>query len=464
MAEVLQSFSETPIYLAWMIFLGAFPVITAMLAIDSSRRFVLDREDRDLEILPDLEDLEAAREEFGLLSVLVSARTEEALLGPTIEAVLGLDWPRVELFIIDDGSTDQTFEAAKAFIRDPSHRGDRLTGEALGRPSVTIHLLRHKESLGKAASLDQALPLSSGGLVLVLDADGRPDRRVIELMAPHFVRYPNLGAVTGNPRVANTDTILARLQAIEFSSTVAVLRRAQAGWGRINTCSGVCTLYRRTALIEVGGFDPRAATEDIMISWQLQMEGWDIFYEPRALFAMRVPARIRNLFRQRRRWGRGLGEVLRVFGPRLLHRSSYRMWPLAMEGFLSIVWCFLLVLAVAYWAVAAAVGVPGLGNSPLLDHWGIIIVIISILQIAWGVHIDAPEDPEVTRMLWVAPLYPLFYWMFNSLASVTGSVQGLVVGPSRKEPVSWAPDRIESHSDEAARAGTRRRDPERSTP
>lgn len=457
MAEALQSFSETPIYLAWMIFLGAFPVITAMLAIDSSRRFVLDREDRDLEILPDLEDLEAAREEFGLLSVLVSARNEEALLGATIESVLELEWPRVELFIIDDGSSDRTFDVAKAFIEDPSHRGDHLSGRAFARESVAINLVRNPESLGKATSLDQALPLSSGALVLVLDADSRPDRRAIELMAPHFVRYRNLGAVTGNPRVANTDTILARLQAIEFSSTVAVLRRAQAGWGRINTCSGVCTLYRRTALIEVGGFDPRAATEDIMISWQLQLDGWDIFYEPRALFAMRVPARIRNLFRQRRRWGRGLGEVLRVFGPRLLHRSSYRMWPVAMEGFLSIVWCFLLVLAVAYWAVAAAVGVPGLGNSPLLDHWGIIIVIISILQIAWGVHIDAPEDPEVTRMLWVAPIYPLFYWLFNSLASVTGSVQGLLVGPSRKEPVSWAPDRIESHSDEAARAGTRRR-------
>ncbi|MFM8792418.1 MAG: glycosyltransferase family 2 protein [Solirubrobacterales bacterium] len=460
MAEALQAFSDTPIYLVWMIFLGAFPVITAMLAIDSSRRFVLDREDGDLGILPDEADLRSARQEFGLITVMISARNEEALLGATIESVLRLDWPRVELFVIDDGSTDGTFEVAKSFIRDPSPEGGHLVGEATSRDSVTIHLLRHPESLGKATGLDEVLPLAEGDLALVLDADGRPDRRAIELMAPHFVRYPNLGAVTGNPRVANTDTILARLQAIEFSSTVAVLRRAQAGWGRINTCSGVCTLYRKRALVEVGGFDPYAATEDIMISWQLQMSDWDIFYEPRALFAMRVPARVRNLFRQRRRWGRGLGEVLRVFGPSLFRRSSYRMWPVALEGFLSIVWCFLLVLAVAFWAVAALAGVPGLGNSPLLDHWGIIIVIISILQIVWGVRIDAPEDPEVSRMLWVAPLYPLFYWLFNSLASVSGSVAGLVLGPRRKVPVAWKPDRIEAHSEEAARAGTRRRDRE----
>ncbi|MFZ9669319.1 MAG: glycosyltransferase family 2 protein [Solirubrobacterales bacterium] len=460
MAEALQAFSETPVYLLWMIFLGAFPVITAMLAVDSSRRFVLDREDGKLGILPGERDLDRAREEFGLLSVLISARNEEALIGATIESVLGLDWPGIELFIVDDGSTDGTFEVAKSFIRDPSPEGDHLAGQARARESARIHLIRHHQSTGKATALDELLPMTEGGLVLVLDADGRPDRRVIELMAPHFVRYPNLGAVTGNPRVANTDTILARLQAIEFASTVAVLRRAQAGWGRINTCSGVCTLYRRRALVEVGGFDPYAATEDIMISWQLQMKGWDIFYEPRALFAMRVPARVRNLFRQRRRWGRGLGEVLRVFGPSLFRRSSYRMWPIALEGFLSIVWCFLLVLAVAFWAVAASVGVPGLGNSPLLDHWGIIIVIISILQIVWGVRIDAPEDPEVSRMLWVAPLYPLFYWLFNSAASVSGSVQGLILGPSRKVPGAWNPDRIEAHSDEAARAGTRHRERE----
>ncbi|MFM8889359.1 MAG: glycosyltransferase, partial [Solirubrobacterales bacterium] len=138
MAEALQAFSDTPIYLIWMIVLGAFPVITAMLAIDSSRRFVLDREDGDLGILPDEADLRSARQEFGLITVMISARNEEALLGATIESVLRLDWPRVELFVIDDGSTDGTFEVAKSFIRDPHPEGGHLVGEATSRDSVTI--------------------------------------------------------------------------------------------------------------------------------------------------------------------------------------------------------------------------------------------------------------------------------------------------------------------------------------
>lgn len=127
------------------------------------------------------------------------------------------------------------------------------------------------------------------------------------------------------------------------------------------------------------------------------------------------------------------------------------MWPVALEAFLSIAWCLLLVLAVAFWAVAGLAGLPDLGNSPLIDNWGIIIVILSILQIAWGVRIDAPEDPGIKRMLWVAPLYPLFYWLFNALAAITGSIPGLVRGP-RKE-VSWEP--IRPSASRSSRSGTK---------
>ena len=455
MKQALLEFSESPVYLLWMVFIGAFPVITAMLSIDSSRRFVIDRRvepsDTEEELLPDETDLEKARKEFATLSVVVPARNEEALLGSAIESVLGLDWPRIELIVIDDGSTDSTFEVARGFISSPATRGEVTSGQAVGRRSATIKVIRRAESHGKASGLNLALAEASGKIVLGLDADGRVDRRAAELMVPHFVRYPRVAAVAGNPRVANVGTILARLQAIEFSSTVGVLRRAQAGWGRINTFSGVCVMFRRQVSLELGGFDPGAATEDIMMTWQAQLAGWDIFYEPRALFAMHVPLRFREWFRQRRRWGRGLGEVLRVSGRTLLRRRSYRMWPVALEASLSIVWYLLLVLGVAFWVLAAAAGVPELGNSPLINHWGIIVVIISILQIVWGVRIDTPNDPGIGRMLWVAPLYPLVYWLFSSMAGVSGAIPGFIRGPRGEvvwDPIRAAADRGKQARDE----------------
>lgn len=439
MAEVLESFSESWVYLIWMIFLGAFPIITAMLSVDSSRRFTLDRKGEDRSLLPGPEDLERARRELPVLTVVIPAKNEELLLGRTIEAALAIRWPFIDLIVVSDGSTDSTDEVAASFVERSQANTAIEAGEATRATDDRVLLIRNEESLGKAAAVNIALEKAEGDIVLVLDADGRPDIRVAELMAPHFVRYPQVVAVTGNPRVANTDTVLARLQAIEFSSTVSVLRRAQAGWGRINTVSGICTMFRKGTMVELGGFDSRAATEDIMFSWKAQLAGWDIFYEPRALFAMHVPTRLRDLFRQRRRWGRGLGEVLRTFGRTLARPSSFRMWPVALEAFLSIVWCLLLVTAVLYWAVAASLGIPDLGNSPLLDNWGIIVVILSILQITWGVHIDAPEDRGIARMLWVAPLYPLFYWLFNAIAGASGSLPGLVRGPRGR--VTWNPIR-----------------------
>lgn len=453
MKEALLEFSETPVYLIWMIFIGAFPVITAMLSIDSSRRFTLDREknpDEDEKVLlPDAADLERARKEFETLSILIPARNEAALLGSTIESALGLDWPQLEIIVVDDGSGDGTFEVAKGFISRPKKVGREVSGVARGRRSARIRIFKRPISHGKAKALNLGSSKATGDLILGLDADTSVDRRAAELMIPHFVRYPRVAAVTGNPRVVNTDTILARLQAIEFASTVAVLRRAQAGWGRINTVSGTCVLFRKRVPRKLGGFDPGAATEDIMMSWKAQLAGWDIFYEPRALFGMHVPIHLEELFRQRLRWARGLAETLRVFGPTVLRRANYRMWPVALEASLSIVWCLLLILAVAFWAVASLAGVPNLGNSPLINHWGIIVVIISILQIIWGVRIDAPQDPGISRMLWVAPLYPLFFWLLVAISSVCGAIPGLIRGP--RGEVVWNPVRNQTEGPSGGR-------------
>lgn len=451
MKEALLEFSQSPVYLIWMIFLGAFPIVTAMLSIDSSRRFTLDREsasDPDGP-LPDEADLREARQVFKTLSVVIPARDEEVLLAGTIESVLALDWPRIELIVVDDGSTDETSEIAKSFIGRPEKRRGETYGKARSRKTVEIRVIRQAKSRGKAEALNRGVSKAHGDLVLGLDADGRVDRQVAKLMAPYFVRYPRVAAVTGNPRVVNTDTVLTRLQAIEFASTVAVLRRAQASWGRINTVSGICVMFRRKVPMELGRFDPKAATEDIMMSWKAQLAGWDIVYEPRALFGMHVPAHLRDLFRQRRRWGRGLGEVLRVFGTTVVRRENYRMWPVALEGFLSIVWSLLLVAGVVFWAVAASFGIPDLGNSPLLNHWGIIVVIIAILQIVWGVRIDSPLDPGVKSMLWVAPLYPLFFWLIVALSAVAGAIPGLLFGPRRQavwRPVRSAPQSLSGRS------------------
>ncbi len=172
-------------------------------------------------------------------------------------------------------------------------------------------MLTKQVNEGKAMALNDALPLLPGELVLIVDADGRPQPDALRWMVPHFVKVPRVAAVTGNPRVVNTSTLLAKLQAIEFTATVSVLRRAQATWGRLMTFSGICTALRRSAIEDVGRFRVGMATEDIALAWQLQTTHADVRYEPRALFAMQVPETLPAWWSQRTRWARGLAQVLR---------------------------------------------------------------------------------------------------------------------------------------------------------
>ena len=307
MIELIEQISEAPAYMWVMYFLGAYPVVTACYWIAASVVFYFHREVDD----PAFYEID----EFPLVSILVPAHDEEEIIVETVEALLDLDYPELEVLVVDDGSTDAT---------------SRLLGPLAD--AGRIRLLTKLANEGKAMALNDALPLLRGEFVLICDADGRPRRDALRWMVPHFVRVPRMAAVTGNPRVVNTTTLLAKLQAIEFSATVSVLRRAQAVWGRIMTFSGICTLLRKSAIESVGRFQPDMATEDISLAWQLQTEFSDVRYEPRAVFAMQVPETLDGWWSQRTRWALGLAQVLRRYGPKLVDWRQRRMWPVFAEA------------------------------------------------------------------------------------------------------------------------------------
>ena len=112
-------------------------------------------------------------------------------------------------------------------------------------------------------------------------------RRSLGRSAASRVR-PRVGAVTGNPRVINRNSLLAKLQAIEFTSIVSLQRRGARIWGKLLTMSGVVGAFHRDALYDVNFYSPQMVTEDIDVTWRLQLRYWDIRYEPRAVVWMRV--------------------------------------------------------------------------------------------------------------------------------------------------------------------------------
>lgn len=413
--EFLTGLTNNWIYLILLAFLGIYPLVSALVWIAGAIVFLTHRETS----APSFYQLD----EHPKVSILIAARNEETVLPATLDSLIALDWPDYEIVVVDDGSTDRT----PAILAEYAERGD-------------IRMIRKNRNEGKAMALNDALPLLAGEIVLLIDADGRPQPDALRYLVPHFVKVPSIAAVTANPRVANTRTFLSKLQAMEFSTTVSVLRRAQSTWGNIMTISGVCTAVRRSALEEVGRFQPAMATEDIALTWQLQRAGWEVRYEPRAVFAMQVPEDRKTWWNQRTRWARGMGQVLRQNVGIFAHISQRRLWPIYIEALLSTLWAHLFFVFTLLWCIAIGLfALTGIGANPIPQFWGLIVGTACMVQVILGLWLDGRYDRKIRRYVVFAPFYPLIYWAFLSLAAVRGTIPGAV--RKNTTPVTWTQSR-----------------------
>jgi len=401
---VLEALGHSWPVLAALVFVAGYPLLTACVWIATALIYAWHRE-RDEGDFYDVPDAD-----LPLVTVLVPAYREAAGLDGALEPLHLLDYPRYEVLVVDDGSPDATAEIARRHARR-----DRR-----------FRLLQKTTNEGKAMAMNDAMALVRGEVVVVVDADARLHPGALRRIVPHFVRLARVGAVTGNPRVANRGSVLAELQTLEFTSIISVLRRAQVVWGRILTVSGVISAFRVSALQDVGLFDPVMATEDIDVTWRLQRRFYDVRYEPRALVDMTVPPTMRALWLQRRRWAAGLVQVLRKHRSVITTWRSRRQWPVFLEAFLSIVWAHVFVVLLGFWLLCLAVGVTPAGASPFPNGWGMLIGTLCLAQLSVGVLLDSRYDRSVRRSFVVAPLYPLVYWALMAAVTVRSTLPAVL--------------------------------------
>jgi len=412
---VLQSIEHSPVYLAVLSFFAWYPLVSSAVLVIISLVFFARRERhehprRDPSFSPPV-------------SILIAAFNEEEHIAQTIEGALAIDYPAFEVVVINDGSSDGTLGQVMPYV----HAG-------------TVRVVNKRANEGKAMALNDGLRCIRGEVVLIIDADAVPDPQILHHIVPHF-QSPRVGAVTGNPRVFNRDTLLCKLQAIEFTSIISLQRRAQRVWGRILTMSGVCGAFHRNALYDVGLYSPDMATEDIDLSWKLQLRYWDIRYEPRAIVWMRVPSTLRGLWYQRKRWAVGLAQVLRRYGRVALRWKSRRLWPLVAESFASIVWAYVFVLLTALWIVCYSVGYPPVGASPIPNWWGMLIGTMCLIQLLTGVFLDRRYDREIPSYYFSAVFYPLIYWILMAIVTTIATPPAFFQESKDRSPVRWKPVR-----------------------
>ena len=250
------------------------------------------------------------------VTILVPAYNEVDQIEASIRSLLELDYPDLEILVIDDGSQDGTLEVARE-VADSNPT------------AASIQVLR-KPNGGKYSALNLGYRYASGELVLCVDADSRLETDALGLLVSR-IQEPNIGAVAGQVRVRNRKGFIPSLQALEYSLMNGMPRLAQSFFSYVLIAPGPVALFERSVLDQVfhtwedqrqanarrgrghvdGPWESDTFAEDCDITMNVLLLGKRVVFEPDAISWTTAPTWLYPLLNQRYRWIRGNIQAMR---------------------------------------------------------------------------------------------------------------------------------------------------------
>jgi cellulose synthase/poly-beta-1,6-N-acetylglucosamine synthase-like glycosyltransferase len=271
------------------------------------------------------------------VSILAPAYNEAPVIAPALRALLESQFGQLEVIVINDGSTDSTLDVLHEEFdlveieRVPSARLPSAAVRAVYVSRIEPRLVViDKDNGGKADSLNAGINHSRYPLFCAIDADTMLDPGALSRLVWEFQAYPETVAVGGIVRVINGSVVRdGRLvdvrtprSMVENFQVLEYLRAflgGRIGWSRLGMLliiSGAFGLFRRDAVVAVGGYDPTTVGEDAELVLRLhrhfreQRQPCRITFFPDPICWTEAPSSLRVLVRQRDRWQRGLIEML----------------------------------------------------------------------------------------------------------------------------------------------------------
>jgi cellulose synthase/poly-beta-1,6-N-acetylglucosamine synthase-like glycosyltransferase len=223
------------------------------------------------------------------VSVVIPAYNEKEGIESAIRSIVDSDH-RVEVVVVDDGSTDGT--------------GDLV--EALGLPGVT---LVRQANAGKPAALNAGVRAARGDLLVLVDGDTRFERETVRTLVQPFADH-TVGAVSGNAKVGNRRRLLGRWQHIEYVMGFNLERRMYDVFQCMATVPGAVGAFRRAALLDVGGVSDDTLAEDTDLTVAVVRAGWKVVYVDEARAWTEAPSSWGQLWKQRYRWCYGTQQAM----------------------------------------------------------------------------------------------------------------------------------------------------------
>jgi len=219
------------------------------------------------------------------VSIIVPAYNEENVIGKTIKNLKKLVYPKnkLEIIVVNDGSSDKTGKIARSFkgikVFDKVNQGK------------------------KSYALNFGLKKAKGEIIGCIDADSFPKSDSLLKSVPFF-NNPRVAAVTTSIFVKEPKKLIQKLQYLEYIMIVWSRKLLEFLDG-IYVTPGAMSLYRKSVLKEVGGFDEKNVTEDIEIAWRILRKGYLIKMSTPAKVYTNVPSSFKKWWKQRIRWNIG---------------------------------------------------------------------------------------------------------------------------------------------------------------
>ena len=335
------------------------------------------------------------------VTIIVPVYNEATVIMPALRSLLALNYPAFDILVVDDGSTDRTFELASS-----------LAGQHGG---VTLRIVR-KRNGGKASALNTGIALARSPFILCMDGDSRLTPDTLRYAMRHFAD-PRVAAVAGNVKVVNRNNMWTRLQALEYIEGLNLARRAQGFLRAVNIIPGPLGVFRRDALVKVGGYNTDTFAEDADLTLKILTNGFHSVYEERAIAWTEAPESYLDLIKQRYRWTRGILQALAKRVAWLSRpRQSFVVWlSLLSMLFEAIVWPAVNVLVNLLFVVAAL----SAGTASGVFYWW---MLLTLLDVAAALYTVAMEEEDLTLVPY-AVIYRFFFIAMIDVAKLFATLE-----------------------------------------
>lgn len=368
-----------------------------------------------------------------LVTVLIPGKDEGPNLEPLIQSLHRQSYTHLEIILIDDGSEDQTPEIGRHL-------------EATGRID---RFLRQEVRGGKASAANMGLQFAQGDFVVHVDADSYLHDTAIEEILLPFYRDNEVGAVSGDIRVANRwKSLSTRLQTYEYLKSITLGRTAASQLHILGIVAGAFGAFRTRTLRRLRGWDVGPGL-DGDLTLKIRKLGYKIAHAPQAICYTNAPTSFSDLARQRYRWGRSLVRFRLRKHRDLLNPTS----PFHLSDFVTVAdnVFFNLVLNAKWWIYIAQVLLFHLSLWPFLLAVNILLYSVQnalhfgIVQAAFGHTMRR----HTGRLFLFTPLMPLYMGIYLRMVRTFAYVMESIFQASFWDP--WNPWKV---SRTARREGT----------